>query len=358
MSPPAGPIDAGDPATASVLAFQGGGFLAYFSALMAGRIEEMVPGRQPEASVAGHFDLLAGTSAGSIIAAGLAAGLTASAITRIMQQNGEKIFPRRKILATAPGILGARFSPKPLRDILTANLGDRRLGDLDHALLIPTINESLRKPEIFRSYDPDQAHISVVDVVLASAAAPTYLPRHKIGDHHYADGALVANGPALLAAHDLSLRFRIPFNAQRIVTIGTTMSPPQRSWRQRFTSWGVGGWFAPPPRLLELMLGGQVELQAELLAGLAPMELVTLDDHLTPEEARHVHMVLADARARKVLEDVAGRCADGVPPETRDKLHRILSRRRRHLAFEDVPGTAAKRPALIRRPETPPHPPA
>jgi hypothetical protein len=112
----------------------------------------------------------------------------------------------------------------------------------------------------------------------------------------------------------------------------------------------VGGWFAPPPRLLELMLGGQVELQAELLAGLDPMELVTLDDHLTPEEARHVHMVLADARARKVLEDVAGRCADGVPAETRDKLHRILSRRRRHLAFEDVPGTGERRPVLIRPP--------
>jgi uncharacterized protein len=82
-------------------------------------------------------------------------------------------------------------------------------------------------PVVFRSCDPEQWDLPLLDVVLASASAPLFLPLHRIGGERYTDGGLVANAPGLLASADLTRLVGIPASAQRIVSLGTTHPSPR-----------------------------------------------------------------------------------------------------------------------------------
>lgn len=324
------------PTTANILAFHGGGFLGYFSALMAERLEEARARLQNQGSLPDSFDLIAGVSAGSIIAAGLAAGVSPAEIVKIMRDNGEAIFPGRRFFKTAPGIFKARFSAGPLKEVLEQTLGDRSLGEVGRPLLIPAFNQTAGKPVIFRTFDPNQAGIRLVDAVLASAAAPTYLPRHKIGDDFYADGGLIANGPALLAARDMARLFKVPIQRQRIVSIGTTISPAGPAGKR--ASWGALSWTFPKPRLLDILMGGQVDLQNDLLEALDPLERIHLDHTLLSPDADNVHLVLANPLARKILEQAAESCANNISADVRRRLETVLEFTAAKLVYVNVPG--------------------
>jgi uncharacterized protein len=332
---------------ATVLAFQGGGFLGFFSARVAAHLEDFRSGSGINSPFQDCIDVFAGTSVGSILAVGLAATNTSpTEIARIMADHGEHIFPRRLILPRAPGIFAARFSAGPLRDVLQGILGDKRLGDVDRPLLVPAICETDGRPEIFRSHDPQQAEIKLVDVVLASAAAPLYLPRHKIGNRYYADGGLVANGPALLAALDLNDRFDLPFHRQTIISIGTTYSTPRQAPGHARASWGALDWIFPRKRLIDLLLGGQVEFQGEMLRGLRPQTLLSLDFHLDEQDAKKVDLVAADSAARETLRKAAEAAVDAIAPSDQQKLVRLLQRKARRFRYEQPPGASTLRPRL------------
>ncbi|MBB6446297.1 patatin-like phospholipase/acyl hydrolase [Bacillus benzoevorans] len=72
------------------------------------------------------IDMICGTSTGGIIALGSAAGISASAISNLYINNGEKIFPKN--LLTNP-LLSAKYSNKQLLVILKDALGKKRLVD-------------------------------------------------------------------------------------------------------------------------------------------------------------------------------------------------------------------------------------
>lgn len=153
------------PSSVNVLSFHGGGYRGYFSALVAQALERRKASLGDRRPLAQSFDLLCGTSAGSIIAAGLAANVPISAIVTMMREKGPDIFPERRFLKTKPGFFGSRFASNNLKNALIATLGDIRLGALEKALLIPTVNETDGQPVVFRSYDPSQSDIRLVDVI-------------------------------------------------------------------------------------------------------------------------------------------------------------------------------------------------
>src|SRR5687768_16727007 len=73
-----------------ILSIDGGGIKGIFPASVLAGIEERFLGGR---SIARHFDLVAGTSTGGIIALGLAAGLNARAIANLYIDRGAAIFP-------------------------------------------------------------------------------------------------------------------------------------------------------------------------------------------------------------------------------------------------------------------------
>ncbi|MGW5232081.1 patatin-like phospholipase family protein, partial [Streptomyces nodosus] len=73
-----------------ILALDGGGFRGMFSAAVLARLEEDLGVR-----VADHFDLIAGTSTGGIIALGLGLGLSPQQILEFYTEHGPRIFRDR-----------------------------------------------------------------------------------------------------------------------------------------------------------------------------------------------------------------------------------------------------------------------
>ncbi|WP_435020218.1 CBASS cGAMP-activated phospholipase [Tundrisphaera sp. TA3] len=205
-----------------ILTLNGGGIRGAFGVAFLARLEELIG-----SPIIGQFDLIAGTSTGAIIAAGLALGLPASELERFYREDGGDIFhPRdpyrarglmRPIYPLASRVLRrrtgqgmdaffrARYCPFRLRDALTRVFGETTLGDLGATrLIIPSVNLSLGRAHIFRTpHLPgamDEAGLTVVDVLRAATAAPTYFPHQVMPDGHaYCDGGVWANAPAVVA---------------------------------------------------------------------------------------------------------------------------------------------------------------
>ena len=70
-----------------VLSLDGGGYRGVFSAAVLAQLEEDL-----DLSISDHFDLIAGTSTGGVIALGLGAGLTPLEMVEFYTEQGPKIF--------------------------------------------------------------------------------------------------------------------------------------------------------------------------------------------------------------------------------------------------------------------------
>jgi predicted acylesterase/phospholipase RssA len=335
------------PGSASVLSFHGGGFRGYFSALIANGLEARKAQLGDSRPLGESFDVICGTSVGSIIAVALAAGVPISRLLELFEEHGERIFPPRYVLKTKPGFFRARFKSDELYKVLSCTLKEKKLGDLDRALIVPAINETSGKPVIFRSCDKSQEEIKLIDIAMASAAAPMYLPLHRFNKQRYTDGGIVANGPELIAASDLVSRFDIPVAQQRILSVGTTMTPnSSKIPLSRNDRWGVLRWVFKYNRLQPLLMDGQVEIQRELLRSLGPRQQIHLDIELTDEQQKHVHLVLAGKKAREALKNASEACLAGVSGSRRTQLDTMLSRIARRVAYFPYAGSSVLRPGL------------
>ncbi|MEP5761707.1 MAG: patatin-like phospholipase family protein [Litoreibacter sp.] len=76
-----------------ILSIDGGGIRGVFPAAYLAELEKRFLGG---ASIADHFDMVAGTSTGGIIALALAKGMTAKAALDIYLNKGDRIFPTLK----------------------------------------------------------------------------------------------------------------------------------------------------------------------------------------------------------------------------------------------------------------------
>ena len=205
-----------------ILSLAGGGLRGSFAIGLLAELEQHL-----EHPIGEYFDLIAGTSTGSITACALCKGMAASEIEDFYNQHAERIFkPRerfvpkswyrpfyaiaKKLLATRmPGDLDhffqSKYCPFSLNDALEMGFGDDTLTDLTKSrLLVTTVNLTDGKTRVFRTpHLPRQSETHqwrVVDVITASAAAPTYFPHKTMPDGKaYVDGGLWAIDPGFAA---------------------------------------------------------------------------------------------------------------------------------------------------------------
>lgn len=245
-----------------ILTLDGGGIRGAFGVAFLARLEELAGG-----PVVDHFDLVAGTSTGAIIAAALALGVPAADLERFYREDGGEIFharepyrPRAALRPVYPvaarllrrftgqrldGFFRARYCPFHLEDALAKVFGRRTLADLTRSrVVIPAVNLSLGQARVFRTphlpgLDADR-RLAVVDVLRAATAAPTYFPHMVLPDGHaYCDGGVWANAPAVVAVAEavkiLQDRGRPDadrnLSAVRLLSVGTgraaySLSPP------------------------------------------------------------------------------------------------------------------------------------
>ncbi len=204
-----------------ILCLIGGGIRGAFVASLLKGLEKRL-GRP----VAESFDLIAGTSTGGIIAAGLALGLSAEQMHDFYVRHGAQIFAprppykakalmrlvfplanwvfRKRTGGSLDAAFRARFCPIALQDAFDKGFGDSTLKSVEFTrLIIPAVNLTKGEPHVFRSrHLPKALHdqdIKISDVAVATTAAPTYFPHRQIDGNDYVDGGMWANDPSLVA---------------------------------------------------------------------------------------------------------------------------------------------------------------
>jgi uncharacterized protein len=213
-----------------ILSIDGGGIRGIFpAAVLAGLERDFTCGR----SIASCFDLVAGTSTGGILALGLGAGFTANDLLDLYHYRGCEVFPP---FAESPfGRLRAWLRNKrhyarylydrdALERLLTDQLGDRLLGESKFRLCIPAFEG--RHSEVFvfktphhRDYKTDRFE-SMVNVGLATAAAPTYFRPLVHGGYTLVDGGIWANNPIMLGVIEALTCFDITREQIEVLSLG------------------------------------------------------------------------------------------------------------------------------------------
>ena len=308
-----------------ILSLAGGGYLGLYTASILAALEQ-----RAGAPLARHFDLIAGTSVGGILALALAFEIPAEEIRQLFVEHGATIFSTRplasnsvdKLLDLARSVWGPKYSGKALERALVAHLGDKTLADALHPVVVPAVNVTRCMTKIFKTpHRPksrgDEA-IRVVDVAMATAAAPAYFPSRKIGRSLYADGGMFAVAPDLVALHEAEQFMDIDLNDVNMLSIGTATlnySPAQKiSGSDGAVSWLSEG------RLILTMISVQqqhVEVMAQDRLGERYMHV----DAVWPTKLG-LGIDVATNRAAKALQDLA---ADSLRNLDMRKLDRLFN---------------------------------
>ena len=189
--------------TYHVLALSGGGYRGLYTATVLAELEVAL-GRP----IASHFDLICGTSAGGMLALGLAAEIPAIELKALFEERGSRIFGRRSLLRRLLGFwLTAKHDSAGLREVLNERFQGTTIGELKHRVLVPAVNYSTGRGQFFKtphhpSFELDH-RMKVVDIALATAAAPVYFPLARNDRGVFADGGLVGNAPGLFGLHEV-----------------------------------------------------------------------------------------------------------------------------------------------------------
>lgn len=283
--------------------------MGLYTATVLAKLEEHFGG-----PIARHFDLIAGTSVGGIIALGLAAECPASEIASALESEGQNIFSSRSPPKTAVGkiqdflrsVKTAKYRHPPLRAAVEALVPSNTLiGDLKHPIVVPTVNLTKGGPQIFKT--PHHVNFQldhrrrVSDVALATSAAPTYFPIAKIGDELFVDGGLYANSPDLIALHEAEKFFGAEIRDIRILSIGTTTSKFSFS-NDTETDLGLWGW---GHRLPETMIAAQQMDVFEMAKHRLGDRYLRIDEVQSKEQEKALGLDIATEGAKSTIRGIA-----------------------------------------------------
>jgi hypothetical protein len=268
-----------------ILSLDGGGIKGTFTAAVLAQWEQ-ITGRR----LAGHFDLIAGTSTGGILALGLGMGLSAQEMLKFYEERGPAVFPMRTIPQRARRAFRAVFKPKFAQEDLKTELTSafikapkKILSESLCRLVIPSSHARSGDVHIFRTnHHPSLkvgANFAAIDVALATAAAPTYFRAAEVNDSAYVDGGVWANNPTMAALVEAVGWLRVPLNNIDILSIGTTSEPYAggKTLNAGYTGWLWKG------RIVELLMDAQARGVAELASSLVGRaRICRVDQSLVP----------------------------------------------------------------------------
>lgn len=241
-----------------ILALDGGGLRGVLTLGMLREIESHLRARaggDPAFRLSDHFDLIAGTSTGAIIAAALSLGMSVDEVHGHYMALGKLVF-KRSLLRW--GALRAKFDADDVKAALRGVLGDRTMGSPDFrtGLLIQTKRLDTGSPWPITNnpaaryfHGGSQAttipnkEYPLWQVVRASTAAPYFFDPEtiQIGRSHdglkavrgdFVDGGVSpSNNPALQALMTATMegyRLNWPTGADRllVVSVGTGKADP------------------------------------------------------------------------------------------------------------------------------------
>lgn len=262
-----------------VLTLDGGGMRGLYTASLLLTLSQRFNGKYKtsDPDIGNAFDLICGTSTGAILASALAIGISLKKVQNLYIKNGEDIFPRPMVEGLYAYGWAFKHANKvsanveKLRDALENCIGDLTIKQLydkrNIALCIPSVNAKTQSGWVFKTgHDPRKNrddNYKLVDVCLASAAAPIFFPIHKQNNpddenemQYFVDGGLWANNPilcGLIEALNITSDNERPIE---ILSVGTCDKPTGAPYTDEKTNIGILDW-GVGIKILEMSMSAQ-----------------------------------------------------------------------------------------------------
>jgi patatin-like phospholipase/acyl hydrolase len=252
--------------TVRILSLDGGGIRGLIGAVALGRIAAAL-GIAPRA-LAERFHLIAGTSTGGIMAAGLCAPGPLrhgpAELAELYTRHGETIFPPDAWASRNP--LGeCKYDAAPLEAVLLDRLGEAQLSEAAPELLVTAWDLERARPKLFCSWRARlgaSEDFRLRDVARATSAAPTYFPPAVIASldaaldkaqrrHALVDGGVFANDPAAVALAEARRLF--PRADRALVLSLGTGAQVNRIDGDKACGFGLVDWL---PGLIDVLMDG------------------------------------------------------------------------------------------------------
>lgn len=203
-----------------ILALDGGGIRGLITAVWLHRLEKELEKKVgKKVHIRDFFDLIAGTSTGSILACAISLGTPTEELIKIYKNRGKEIFTHSKVSRFLKWLKHLRFegldqpiySDKGLEKVLRDEFGECKFGELNegsHRTTFVVSYDTLNRRAIcFNSSQDRYDALPVWEICKASSSAPVYFPAHvmqmKNGDVTYniplIDGGVVASNPTACA---------------------------------------------------------------------------------------------------------------------------------------------------------------
>ena len=222
-----------------IISFDGGGVRGALSSRLFKRLILDNPG------LIKYTDLFAGTSTGGLISLSLAYGLTPDEIDELYSFNNMKtIFTPKRFNLFHP-----KYKNKALRKLISTSISsDATLNDLDKFVFIPSFNLKGTTANHWQGIffnnlnNPSKHNYKIVDVALATSAAPTYFPSYN----NFIDGGVITNCPAMASVITVMHKFPGKYRLQdfRVLSIGC--GDCEKRIETNTSKWGILQWSLQP----------------------------------------------------------------------------------------------------------------
>lgn len=244
-----------------ILSIDGGGIRGYIPALVLEKLSYLLKQETGYSDLFSAFDIITGTSSGSLTAMGIAApdnkegteGYTdkprysMTEIVNIYETCRTDIFPERTLerLGMVKQAFHEKYNSSGFEKVLEGMFKKRIMKDCLTNILITSFDILSNRPVII-SNDDD---FYMKDIARGSSAAPTFFEPALIESiskekkYCLIDGAMAANNPAMFAY--IKARIKFP-NAHRfiILSLGTGRSTKFYKYEQ-IKNWGFVEWILP-----------------------------------------------------------------------------------------------------------------
>jgi hypothetical protein len=196
------------------------------------------------------FDMVAGTSTGAVIAAGLAIGMSARGLMAMYRNMAESAFQAIPFWQVILNLGNHRYSSEFVAKTLDQMGADREINSLPIDVFITGKNTVTSRTDFFVRDNQGNASVwgrlPLKDAVLASTAVPTYFPAHSATldgkTHTWVDGGAGVSGNPCYQAAVEAIHYSAgtyPPGDTRMLSFGTGRTPhPIDAHKASFLQWG------------------------------------------------------------------------------------------------------------------------
>lgn len=321
-----------------ILSIDGGGIRGLIPLYALKYLEHLLDERSKRKPLVSYFDLIAGTSTGGIIAAGLCApragfskvkrpACSIDDLINLYKSHGDEIFNSRSsegdIKSWALSILGlknfamSKHDAKTLEDKLDGYLGNAKISETLTDIILTTFDLRNREPVFITS---DKRMLPAIEgafhdytfkeAARATSAAPTFLDPIRVvvtnaGEQILVDGGVFANDPTVIA---FLYALRQGFKEEQIyvLSLGTGKHFQRTIYRDAET-WGIKDWLDPGRGipLLSIILDAPPKSTSRIMQKCFPKTYFRIDGDIgakiSMDDASGPSIATIEAAARDIV---------------------------------------------------------